>query len=117
MNRTRSIATRIAALVLAAGATASTSAYALPHFGLHRHPGAAPAKDKRVTVLVRNDAFIFKDIKINGHVYTVEPHQFLTIQAPQGTEVYADSNGATYHRGDMLFEVSSAMKDAVVPLK
>jgi hypothetical protein len=117
MNRTQSIATRIIALVFAVGATASTSAYALPHLGLHRHPDAAKASDPRVIVQIRNDAPIFKDIKIDGHVYTVLSHQFLSIKAPQGTDVYADSTGLNYRRGDLLFQVNPEMKDAIVALK
>jgi hypothetical protein len=117
MNRTQSTATRIIALVFAVGATASTSAYALPHLGLHRHPEPAQAKDSRVTVQIRNDAPMFKDIKIDGHVYTVLSHQFLSIKAPQGTEVYAASTGLNYRRGDLLFEINPALKDAIVALK
>lgn len=117
MNRTQSIATRIVALVFAVGATASTSAYALPHLGLHPHPDAVQAKDSRVTVQIRNDAFILKDIKINGHVYTVLSHQFLAITAPKGTDVYADSTGLNYRRGDLLFQVNPEMKDTIVALK
>ena len=117
MNRAQNIATRILALVFAVGATASTSAYALPHLGLHRHPDPAKASDPRVTVQIRNDASIFKDIKINGHVYTVLSHQFLAIRAPQGTDVYADSTGLNYHRGDLLFQMSPGMKDTIVALK
>jgi hypothetical protein len=117
MNRTQSIATRIAVLVFAVGAAASSSAYALPHLGLHRHPDPAKASDPRVTVQIRNDASIFKDIKINGHVYTVLSHQFLAIRAPKGTDVYADSTGLNYRRGDLLFQVNPEMKDTIVALK
>ena len=117
MNRTQSIATRIIALVFAVSATASTSAYALPHLGLHRHPDAGKASDPRVMVQIRNDAPIFKDIKIDGHVYTVLSHQFLSIKAPQGTEVYAASSGLNYHRGDLLFQINPKLKDTIIALK
>ena len=65
---------------------------------------------------IRNDAPIFKDIKIDGHVYTVRSHQFLTITAPKGTDVYAASSGLNYRRGDLLFQVNPGMKDTIVAL-
>ena len=115
MNRTQNVVTRIFALVLAVGATASTSAYALPHFGIHRHPGAQQ-NDGRITIQVTNKAHFFRDIKVDGHVYTVLPDQLLTIKAPAGTAIYADSTGGLHHKGDLLFQVNKNMQGATVTI-
>jgi hypothetical protein len=107
------IASRIA-LVLALGVTASTSAHALPHFfGVHRHPGDAQSQDSRVTVHISNKGDIFRDIKVGGHVYTVWPHQMLTIKAPAGTAVYTESTGSLHRKGDLLFAVGKQLQGAI----
>ncbi len=116
MNRTQIVATRIVALVLALGATASTSAYALPHFGLHRHPSASQIPDSRVTVRIANKGPLFRDIKVDGHVYTILPNKFITITAPAGTSVYTESTGGLHHKGDLLFEVVPQLRGAIVSI-
>lgn len=114
MNRSRNYAVTLFALVLAFGATASTSAYALPHIELHRHPSTE--KDGRVTVHVRNTATMFRDVKIGDKVYTVLSHHALTVTAPAGTEVFAASPGATYRKGDLLFAINPQMGNAIVSI-
>jgi hypothetical protein len=116
MNRTQTIATRIVALAIAIGATASTSAHALPHvFGIHRHPAAQTA-DARVTVYLTNKSEIFTDIKVDGHVYTVLPEHTITITAPLGTPVYTESIGGAHQKGDLLFAVGPQMQRTHVSL-
>ena len=114
MNRARTSAVTLFALVLALGATASTSAFALPHIGLHRHPSTE--KDGRVTVHVRNTAGMFRDVKIGDRVYTVLAYQALRITAPAGTQVFAASPGATYNKGDLLFAINPQMENAIVSI-
>jgi hypothetical protein len=116
MNRTKTIATRIVALAIAIGATASTSAYALPHvFGIHRHP-TTQTEDARVTVYLTNKSDIFTDIKVDGHVYTILPEHTITLTAPLGTLVYAESIGGAHRKGDLLFAVAPKMQRAHVSL-
>jgi hypothetical protein len=114
MNRHRFSVVTIFALVLALGATASTSAYALPHIEVHRHPDIR--KDGRVMVHVRNRASLFRDVKIGDKVYTVLPYEGLTITAPVGTQVFAASRGANYRKGDLLFAISPQMENATVSI-
>src|SRR5579872_7551332 len=108
MNRNRLSTVTLFALVLALGATASTSAYALPHFGVHRHP--ASQKDERVTVHLRNKATFFRDVRVGDKVYTVLANHGLTIKAPVGTQVFAASPGVTYRKGDLLFAINPKME-------
>lgn len=116
MNRTQIVATRISALVIAIGATASTSAYALPHFGVHRHPTANSETDGRVTLNLTNHGSLFRDVKVNGHVYTLLPHQSLVIKAPVGTPIYTESTGAMHRKGDLLFAVTPEMQHSTVSI-
>jgi hypothetical protein len=117
MNRTQIVATRIVALVLALGAIASTSAHAMPHiFGVHRHPAGTQAADARVTIHLTNNGPLFKDVKVDGHVYTILPHQAITIKAPAGTPVYTESTGSLRHKGDLLFAVSPEMQGKTVSI-
>ena len=110
------IRTRIVALTLALAATASTSAYALPHFtGLHRHP-AASQQDARVNIHLYNRAPMFRDVKVEGKVYTVLPHQTLTIKAPAGTAIYTESTGGLHRKGDLLFAVDPRMQNATLSI-
>lgn len=114
MNRNRVSAVTLFALILTLGATASTSAYALPHIDVHRHPTVR--KDGRVMVHVRNTATFFRDVKIGDKVYTVQPYQGLTITAPAGTQVFAASPGTTYQKGDLLFSINPQMQNAIVSI-
>ncbi|GAC1427513.1 MAG: hypothetical protein NVSMB62_25370 [Acidobacteriaceae bacterium] len=116
MMRTLSVARNVVtfALLLGAAAFTSTSAFALPHFGVHRHP--AETNDGRVSVVIFNAGGSFRDVKIAEHVYTVMSHQALRVKAPEGTAVYTDSTGALHHKGDLLFAVSRTMQDKTVTI-
>jgi hypothetical protein len=114
MIRNRILATGMFALVLGLGAAATTSAYALPHLGVHRHP--ASQKDERVTVHLRNKATFFRDVKIGDKVYTVLANHGLTIKAPAGTQIFAASPGVTYRKGDLLFAINPHMENATVSI-
>ena len=111
------IRTRIVALTLALAATASTSAYALPHFfGLHRHLAASRQLDTRVNLYLYNKGPMFRDVKVDGQVYTVLPHQTLTIKAPAGTAIYTESTGGLHRKGDLLFAVDPRMQNATLSI-
>src|SRR5438067_2162967 len=87
MMRTPSVAARllVVSLVLGAAVSTSTSAFALPHFGVHQHP--ADTADDRIEMDVYNKSTSFRDVKIGDHVYTLLPHATLTIKAPEGTGI------------------------------
>ena len=95
------IYTSLAVLALSASAAASP----LSHF-VHMHPHAA-AGDARVTLTLRNTASIFQDVKVAGHSYTVQPNRSLTIKAPAGTVVYADSSTGAHHRGEVIAQLDA----------
>lgn len=116
MTRIQSVAANVVsfALLLGAAAFTSTSAYALPHFGLHRHP--AETNDARVCVTIFNGSSFFRDVKIADHVYTVMPHQALQVKAPEGTPVYTNTTAAMHHKGDLLFAVNRKMNDRTVTI-
>jgi hypothetical protein len=95
--------------VLALSASAAIS----PTNHIHLHP-KAPLPDYRVSVEVYNNSIFFRDIKIDGRVYTVQAHQGLTIKAPVGTVVYADSPMANHHRGDAILEVTPQVQKVVI---
>ena len=117
MTRTSFVAGKSFVLALLFGAAASIPAAALPHFtGMHRHPGAN-AQDARVALSIYNASEHFRDVKIDGHVYTVLPHQGLAVKAPEGTAVYTETTGAMHRKGDMLFAVSQTMQHSTVSIK
>ena len=100
-------------LMLGMAVSTATSAYALPHFGLHRHP----ANDTRVRIVIHNTGAMFRDVKIDGQLYTVQPHQYIGVKAPEGTPVYTDSTGSLHHKGDLLFAVTREMDNSTIAIK
>ena len=111
---TRTFASSLAVLLIA-GVMAPAAANAWP-MGKRTppDPGAARSQGARISVQVYNKGQISQDIKVEGQVYTVQPHQSLTIKAPAGTVVYADSTGNGYSKGDVLFTFMPTMKGATV---
>lgn len=95
--------------------SASTAVSPLPS-AIHLHPHA-PLLDNRISVTLHNNAPIFQDVMIGGRSYTIWAHQGLTIKAPAGTIVYADSATGNHQRGEVLVEVSSAVQDKTLTLK
>jgi hypothetical protein len=68
-----------------------------------------PHKDARVFVTLVNKSVTFRDVKIDGHVYTLQPHDLLTVKGPAGTVVYAASKFGKYQRGDALVALAPSM--------
>ena len=92
----------------------SASALVNPFTNLvHMHPKAAQP-DTRVSVVLYNNAPIFRDVKIDGHIYTVDSHRTLTVTAPKGTVVYAASPSKTHHRGDAILEIQPELKTPMI---
>jgi hypothetical protein len=83
----------------------SASAVINPFSNLvHMHPRPAQP-DTRIRVTLYNNTLGFRDVKIDGHTYTVLEHHSLDIKAPVGTVVYAASRTSTHRRGDAILEV------------
>jgi hypothetical protein len=110
---TRTLACTLAILIVA-GAIAPAGANASP-LGklLHLHPGTK-TQDARITVHVFNQTGLFREVKVDGHVYTMMPHHGIVITALAGTPVYAASAGFAHREGELLFTVSPATKGATV---
>ena len=91
----------LASLVVAA----MTVSAALPPTAnlVHFHPHAGA--DARISLTLVNQAPSFRDVKVGGHSYTIGSHGTLTIKAPVGTCVYADSRTPHLHRGDLMLEI------------
>jgi len=80
---------------------------------VHLHP---KAPDTRVEVTLYNSAVGFRDVKIDGHVYTVMPHQMLDIKAQPGVVVYADSRTLSLKRGAAILTVTPQLNHQRVNL-
>ena len=108
----RTIACTLAVL-LVAGAMAPVAANAWP-LGTKTNPDTTVGQthETRVSVQVHNKSKQDQSLKVEGQVYTVPAHQTLTIKAPLGTTVYADSVCKGHIKGDQLFSFTKEMKDA-----
>ncbi len=101
--------------IMLAAASASTPANAWPLGRLfHLHPHEVEAQDTRVFIHLYNGGTLFRDVKVGDHVYTMMPQEYLSIKAPAGTGVYAESSGFGHRRGDLLFAITPAMNFHVV---
>lgn len=98
---------------LACAALAASAAIGPFTHSVHFHP---KAPDARVAITLRNDSIGFRDVKIDGHSYTVMQHGTLSIKAPAGTVVYADSRTAQFRRGDVMLAMTPAMNGTTVLL-
>jgi len=112
MMITRTIASSIAVL-LVAGTMVPVTANAWP-LGKKANSNAAATQtqETRISVQVHNKSKQDQSLKVEGQVYTVPAHQTLTIKAPLGTTVYADSVCKGHIKGDQLFSFTKEMKDA-----
>jgi murein DD-endopeptidase MepM/ murein hydrolase activator NlpD len=115
-QKSRFFAIFLAAFLLL-GATAPASAAVWP-FGklLHLHPSATQVQDARITVEIYNRSGLVQQIKVSGRVYTMLPHDGLAIKAPEGTEVFAASDGFKHRKGDLLFAITAKLNLDTVTL-
>lgn len=84
--------------------SASSAISPLSNF-VHLH-GKPVKTDTRITMTLVNKASLFRDVKVDNHTYTVMPLGTLSIKAPAGTKVYAESAMPFANRGDVLLEVT-----------
>ena len=61
-----------------------------------------------------NKGKVAQDVKVGETVYTVPPLKALTIKAPAGTAVIADTASEGHEKGAVLFTFASALKGARV---
>lgn len=100
--------------LLAVAMSASAAISPLSNF-IHLHPHAAHP-DTRVSVTLFNKATLFRDVKVDGKIYTVIPRHTLRIKAPAGTVVYAASRMNSFQRGDTILEVTPKIDHTQVDL-
>jgi hypothetical protein len=116
LQKTRSFASSLALLLLF-GAIAPTAANAWP-LGkfLHLYPVASQDQDARITIHLCNRSGLVQQIKVGGCVHTMLPNDSLMIKAPEGTEVFAASNGGKHRKGDILVAMTADRNYGVVTL-
>jgi len=105
------IYTSLAVLALSASAAVSPLSKMV-----HMHPHSAQP-DTRISLTIANKAVIFQDIKVDGHSYTVLPHNSMRVKAPAGTVIYADSSNGHIRRGDVIAELAPQSNDQTIVLK
>jgi hypothetical protein len=98
-------------LALSACTVASASAAGTNHDLRLKHK-----KDTRIFVTLVNKSVTFRDLTIDGHSYTMLPHDLLTVKAPAGTVVYAGSAFGRYRRGDALVALTPSMDHSRVAI-
>jgi hypothetical protein len=98
-------------LALSVCSIASASATVTTH---NVHP--THAKDARIFITLVNKSVVFRDVKIDGHIYTLRPDDLLTVKGPAGTVVYAASAFGKVHRGDALVSLTPSMDHSRVAI-
>jgi len=94
----------------------SASALVNPFTNLvHLHPKPAPP-DTRISITLRNQGVSFRDVKIGGHIYTIEASHSISVKAPVGTVVYAASATPRYHRGDAIVDLTPDLNRKTIGL-
>ncbi len=103
--------TSLAVVTLAASA-------AVPSFSnlLHLHPKSKPADD-RVQVMLINPTTQFRDVKVDGHTYTLVGGHTLTIKAPVGTVIYRNSSAPFHPKGEVLASLTPEMNHQHIDVK
>jgi hypothetical protein len=114
LRYTRSFAGSLAVL-LVAGVLAPVTANAWS-LGKKTKTDASSAQSAGtgISVQVYNRGQTPQGIKVDGQLYTVQPHQTITLKAAPGTDVYANTAGNGYQEGELLFRLQSAMNGATV---
>jgi hypothetical protein len=88
----------------------SASAAVNPFTNLvHLHPKQAQT-DTRVTVSLYNKGPMFCDV----NTYTVRSKGLLSIKAPAGTVIYADSRTMDHKRGDTILDITPNLNNQQV---
>jgi hypothetical protein len=102
------------ALILVTGAMSPIAANAWPLGKAHLHPGTDDAKAALIAVQLHNKGTSVQSVKVDGTVYSVPASQSITIKAAAGTQVYADTAGQGFNKGDVLYVVRGDLKSATV---
>jgi hypothetical protein len=94
------------------------SAHASPLGRLHHlHSAAASAKESRISFTLYNRSEMTQDFDIAGQKYTLKPNSELTITAPAGAQVIAETENASHKKGDVLFTVQTTLRNQTVTVR
>ena len=83
----------------------------------HLHPANISTKDSRISFQLYNKSGIIQDLDIAGRKYTLMPNSGLTVTAPAGVEVVAETVGLGHNKGDVLFAVQPSLKSDTVVIR
>jgi murein DD-endopeptidase MepM/ murein hydrolase activator NlpD len=113
---TRTFASSLALLVVT-GAIAPPAVHAWSTNAAYREVAdKAEKKGAPVTFQIYNKDEAVQQVKVAGQVYKLDPHSGTKITAPEGAQVIAATDGKGHHSGDMLFQVSAALKGNTVSI-
>ena len=84
---------------------------------LHLHPDTVSTKDGRVSFELYNKSGIIQELDVAGQKYTLLPNSGLTITAPEGTQVVAQTVSRGHNKGDVLFAVQPTLRNETVILR
>jgi murein DD-endopeptidase MepM/ murein hydrolase activator NlpD len=113
---TQTLASSLALLVVT-GAIAPPAAHAWLTSGAYREVAyKAETKGAQVTFQIFNKDEAVQQVKVAGQVYKLDPHSGTKITAPEGAQVFAATDGKRHRNGDLLFEVSAALKGNTVSI-
>ncbi len=101
---TRTLVSSFALLLAAAGTTVTA----------HASAGSFARGAERIAVHLVNKGNDAQDIKVDGRIYAVKPHDGLQVKVPVGAVVYAAGASVRYHDGDKLLSVTPDMKDKII---
>jgi hypothetical protein len=116
LRTNRTLANSLAVfLVVSVMASSATNAFSLGK-KTKTDASAAQGQGASIAVQVFNRGDAPQNLKVDGKIYTVQPHQALTLKGTPGTDVYADTAGNGYQKGDMLFKFAPMMNGATVKI-
>ena len=104
------IYTSLAVLALSASAAVSPFSHMV-----HMHPHTAQV-DERVSLTLYNKSGSFRDVQVDGKIYTVLAHNSLFIKAPAGTVVFTKTTMPFHKAGDALLEVTPKLNNQKVTI-
>jgi hypothetical protein len=104
------------AIVLLAGSMAPATDNAWPLGRSLQSPPITQSSAAPITFRLVNKGSGVRQVKVAGRVYTLMPHDALSITVPEGTEVFAVGKGFGHRDGDLLFAVTPSLKGAGRPI-
>lgn len=84
---------------------------------LHLHPEAAAARDAGIKFQLYNRSGVVQSIEVGGRKFTLAPNSGVSVNAPAGTPVTAQTAAAGVRAGDTLFAVQPNLRHTTVTLR